>query len=155
NGTCASKRCLPVGTGVTAFFRADDTYDDSITGTQGFPIGSATFGPGIHGDGFLLDGVASAVEIPTYSAVDITGEFTIDAWINPTDVNGNGRIVDKIQPFGNDGYLLDLTGFHLRAIINGEGISTVATVPANTFTHVAVTFIPGGNATLFINGRPA
>jgi len=155
NGICGSKLCLPVKGTPTAFWRADDTFIDQIGGIVAFPIGGVTFGPGIHGDGFLLDGVASAVEAPTTAALEMTGELTIDAWINPTDINGNGRIVDKIQPFGNDGYLLDLTGFHLRAIIGGEGVSTVATVPANTFTHVAVTFSPAGRMTLYINGNPA
>jgi Concanavalin A-like lectin/glucanases superfamily len=155
DGICGSKRCLPVGTGTTAFFRADDNYADSIAGTQGFPIGGVTFAAGIHGDGFSLDGIASAVEIPSTSAIELTGELTIDAWINPTDNGGNGRIVDKIQAFGNDGYMLDLTGFHLRAIVGGEGIQSVGTVPANMFSHVAVTFVPGGTMTLYINGRPA
>ena len=44
---------------------------------------------------------------------------------------------------------------HLRAIIGGEGVSTVATVPANTFTHVAVTFTPARNMVLYINGMAA
>ena len=155
NGLCTSKRCVPIKDSPTGFWRADGDYADQIGGDNGIPTGAVMFAPGIHGEGFLLDGVASAVIIPTAPTVDVTGELTIDAWINPTDPYGNGRIVDKIAPFGNDGYLFDLQGFHLRAIIGGEGVSTVATVPQNTFTHVAVTFTPAGNMVLYINGMAA
>ena len=160
SGICASKLCVPIDNGVTALFHGDDDFADAITGLQGFPIGNPTFAPGIRNDGFFIDGTGSAVGVPTAPNLDLANGLTIDAWINPTDNGGFGRIVDKIQPFGNDGYILDLANFHLRAIIGGEGIQSAGVVLPNTFSHVAVTFTPAGGTlapamTLYINGKVA
>jgi hypothetical protein len=156
NGVCTTKQCLPIGTGVTAFWKANDDFVESIGGLATFPVGNVTFAPGITGSGFFLDGPGTFVDVPTAPALDLATGLTIDAWINPTDANGgNGRIVDKIAPFGSDGYLLDLIGGHLRGIVGGEGIQTGETVLPNRFTHVALTFEPGAVMTLFIDGRPA
>jgi hypothetical protein len=154
-GICTSKVCNPIP-GAVAWWHADDTFDDAIGGLGALPLGTVAFAPGFHNDGFSFDGSQNSfVQTPDDPALDFAGEFTIDLWINPTGNGGNGRLVDKMQPFGNDGWLLHLVGFHLGAIIGNEGLGTAATVPAGTFTHVALSYSPGVSFALYINGVQA
>jgi hypothetical protein len=156
NGICGpieTKMCTPVAMSTVAWWHADDNFSDSVGGGMGIALGNVTFAPGIHGDGFLFDGSpGSQVEGPAAGPVSLDTEMTIDAWINPTAAGGFGRIVDKIQPFGNDGYLLDLQGFQLRGMVGGLGVESTATVPIGVFTHVAMTYSPGLTLAIYING---
>jgi hypothetical protein len=156
NGICGpieSKNCIPVAMSTVAWWHADDNFGDSVGGGQGIALGNVTFAPGIHGDGFLFDGSpGSQVEGPAGGAVSLDTEMTIDAWINPTAAGGFGRIVDKITPFANDGYLLDLQGFQLRGMVGGLGVESTATIPVGVFTHVAMTYKPGLTLAIYING---
>ncbi|MDR3183465.1 MAG: glycoside hydrolase N-terminal domain-containing protein [Planctomycetaceae bacterium] len=75
-------------------------------------------------------------------------------WIQPDKNNqGNCRILDRITPGGNDGWLLDLfPGRKLRLIHEDTTVKTNTEIPAEQWTHVAAVF-DGSNVAVFVNGK--
>jgi hypothetical protein len=104
--------------------------------------------PAVNGFGFSFDGT-DYVQVPDAPSLDLPTALTIDAWIDTT--TGGGRIVDKITPFANDGYLLDVVG-RLRMQVGGLGITSQSDVPLGTFVHVAGTY-DGTRLALYVNGQ--
>ncbi len=141
--------CQPPS-GAVAWWHADGNYLDSVSTNNGTGL-QVTFGPGIRQQGFSFAGTPGAfVEVPDAASLDVTTGLTIDAWIN-TSV-ATARIVDKISPFQENGYLLDLVNNRLRMQVGGAAVATVDLgAIAGTLTHVAgVT--DGSRVALFVNG---
>ena len=127
--------CTPPD-GMISWWHADGDYDDAVGSNDGATAGAVSFGPGEQLSAFSLNGTANSyVEVPDAASLQVTGAFTIDAWIN--FAGGDGRIVDKVTAFSTDGYLLDMIGNNLRIFIGGDALSTPTPVPLGTFTHVA------------------
>ena len=151
-GARSIPRCAPMD-GMISWWHGDDDYDDAVGSNDGLTAGAVTFAPGIDHEGFNLNGTTgSFVEVPDDASLDRPAEFTIDAWIN-TPVLG-GRIFDKITAVGNDGYLLDLIGDHLRGSIGNVSMGSADAVPAG---HVGARRRRPAHSTgmkLYINGVP-
>jgi hypothetical protein len=96
-----------------SWWDAEGDTNDIVGTNNGSPMSGVTFASGKVGQAFNLDGgVNHYVEIPDSASLDITSQITIDAWIKPTVLGG--RVVDKIQASGTDGYLLDTNGSKVR-----------------------------------------
>jgi alpha-L-fucosidase 2 len=76
---------------------------------------------------------------------------TIEAWIRPLP-GSIGRIVDKITPGGNDGFLLDIYPSNTLRLIVGSDVLQHALPQTNGWMHVAATIDDVGILALFING---
>ena len=65
--------------------------------------------------------------------------LAVEAWIKPEELpNGGGRILDKITPGGDDGFLLDTyPGNSLRFITKAGTIVRQNVLPAGEWSHVA------------------
>jgi hypothetical protein len=81
----------------------------------------------------------------------VTTGLTIDAWVNATVLSG--RIVDKVTPFQEDGYLLDFVNNRLRMQVGGAAVVTEELAITGTLTHVAGVY-DGTRIALFVNGAP-
>ena len=82
--------------------------------------------------------------------------LTIEAWVKPEQLpRGGGRIVDKVTPGRDDGFLLDTyPGNSLRWIAGNETVQIQDALPAGKWHHVAVTMNPhSGELKLFLNGE--
>lgn len=84
------------------------------------------------------------------NSLDLTSEFSIEAWINPSD-GSNNTIVDK----GNYQYLFQhnpgINGLGIYR--NGSWVFGYMNIPLNAWSHVAVTYSASGNAVKFyLNG---
>jgi alpha-mannosidase len=87
---------------------------------------------------------------------DFTSGFTIEAWLKPRELpSGGARIVDKITPRSDDGFLFDTyPGNSLRLICGHSQLNVKNAVPADRWTHVAaVADSAGGGCRLYINGK--
>jgi hypothetical protein len=52
--------------------------------------------------------VAGVLEVPDDSRLNLPGAFTLIAWVRPdTQPASGGRIIDRITPGAEDGFLLD------------------------------------------------
>ena len=80
--------------------------------------------------------------------------LTLEVWIKPDKLAGGGaRIIDKITPGGDDGFLLDTyPGNSLRFITEAGTITKQNILPAGKWSHVAATAGENG-LTLFLNGE--
>src|SRR5690349_18454818 len=60
--------------------------DDSGHGNDG-TISGAQWTNGLHGKALLFNGVNSVVRIPDAPSLDFTSGYTLEAWINPTQLS--------------------------------------------------------------------
>ena len=149
SGGAVDPRCTPLD-GTVSMWHADGDYDDAIGANDGMSGGDVSFAPGIDNQGFNLNGnIGAYVEVPHDASLMIGGPITIDAWINESALGG--RIVDKAQAFGNNGYLLDILGGHLRMFIGTDQILSTDPLPAGMWVHVAGVF-NGNGMGVYING---
>lgn len=104
-----------------------------------------------------FNGTSSYVAVPNSASLNITGSFTLEAWIMPSSiiVPSTPIILGKGTPAAYDLRLTN-SGFAGRVALRTNGltrlISTTAVQP-NVWTHVAGTFNSGTNTfSIIING---
>lgn len=100
---------------------------------------------------------SSYVSIPNSSSLDITGSFTLEAWINPANMTGAKGIISKGGVLGTSlKYALRLFNGRILLATNGAQriiTKTSTSVPLNEWTHVAATFNSSSNLfSIYING---
>jgi len=163
-GSLAHCACVPAPTGLVSWWRGDDNFADARGVNNGVNSGAVTFGQGAVANGFKMSGAASSfVLVADAPSLQLTGDITIEAWINPAALTAPGRIVDKIMAGQANGYLLDiLTGAaaapvpQLRLSVGNDTVLSPTTQPlvAGKFTHVAGVYQSGTGGTLsvYVNG---
>ncbi|MEP7339044.1 MAG: putative Ig domain-containing protein [Acidobacteriota bacterium] len=151
----------------------DPANDSSLFSNNGTLMPASPNGPmhvsGLVGGALMFDGVNDSVVVPDDTKLDFgTGNFTIDAWINPDPVSvsatsGVRTILDKRQfgvGFSAPGYKLFLFNGRLALQLNDGNffnfIAPVATaLSPNIWTHVtavATRTATTTTATLYVNG---
>ena len=132
---------------------ARDESDNEMDGTYGIGIepdveGAPGFGSGASFDG-TIDGVVDlGAESPLGT---LLSDFTITAWIFPTDPTGKNRIIGSLQPNGwgfgpVDGTTLQITTFGVK------DYDAAVELPLDTWSHVAVVLDVDANASFYVDG---
>ena len=94
--------------------------------------------------------------VPNSAVLNITGSYTIEAWVKVTDnPEGGMRIIDKSTPGGPDEYLLDTYPAGIPRIVhNGLWLNATDTLKINKWTHLAAVFNASNmEAKIYINGE--
>ena len=93
------------------------------------------------------------VSIASSEALNLTNNYTIEAWIYPRSFNWLGGIVSKYQTAGSGGYLLRLSGDAPHQGINFDELSTTnnMVLSSNQWYHIAAVN-DNGTRHLYING---
>jgi hypothetical protein len=138
-------------------------HDVSGNGNHGALINHPTWVPGRAGYALSFDGTNQGVQLA--SPLSSSGPLTIGAWINPVDLQAGtygGRIIDNRGSLGQNGWTIftrSNAGQNLEFFHDG-GPSLVVipsvTIPLNSWTHVALTWDGGTNATgvhIYANGK--
>ena len=122
---------------------------------NGIQIGNGYVGGGTGGSG-SFDGVNDYLSVPTGTALDLTGDFTIEAWVYQTaapvyyGIFGSGDYPTTAQvtftvSYGNPQlYMANGTGW-------GVGLVSTAAIPNFSWTHIAAT-CSGSTFTIWVNG---
>lgn len=155
----AAPPCIAPPSGLVGWWPGDGNSNDLAAGNTSVLQNGAAFATGKVSQGFSFDGLNDFVSAPHSATLDLTGDLTIDAWINPTLIAGDQRVIaTKRSLDDNDvtyAFFLKPTGVLSFTSRNNGGsfidADTVATIPLNQFTHVAVT-IQGTTLTFYING---
>jgi hypothetical protein len=174
-----SEVCAPFGIVAwwpgTSSSMYNNTAFDVVSGNNGY-LNGATFVPGKVGQAFNLDGLSQFIYIPASQPnasklnVGLGSGFTIELWINPTDV-ATPRPLVEWSDGADDGVRLSISGVpggtptpgclyaNVRSTssIDNEIVTTGGLVRAGNWQHVALTFdkgddFTGGLATLYVNG---
>ena len=130
--------------------RALDSVD-SNTGT----VHGATWTTGISGGALSFDGSDDYVLIPDSSNLDLTTQFTLEAWINPASTGLDrfgSAIISKVGgSAGNHGYQFVMAQGHkeIYMLFNGPGeswpsnslsVALSQPVPINQWSYVVATY---------------
>jgi len=96
---------------------------------------------------------ASYISIPNSTSLNITGSFSIEAWINPVNTNNKG-VISKGGTLLK--YAIRITASRVVLITNGAprlSSKTTSLIPVNKWTHIAATFNSSTNESkIYING---
>ncbi len=100
----------------------------------------------------------SYITVPNSSSLDITGSFSIEAWINPASVSGVSKgIISKGGILGTSlKYALRIFSGRIQFITNGTvrlSSKTTNLITANSWTHIAAAYNSSTNGfSIYING---
>lgn len=153
--------------GLVGWWAAEGDARNSIDGAVGQLDGGLNFVPGEIGQAFNFNGIDAAVKTASSSNLEVgrTNGFTIEAWINPSNIVQSQPLVEwqtginnglmlwiSIPPsFGGNGpgsLVLDLAD-----IGNGELSTPAGLIQPNAWQHVAATFDqPSGTAAIYVDG---
>lgn len=152
--------CVAPASGLVSWWPGDGNANDIDGGNSGTLQNGATFAPGIAGQAFSLDGVDDFVNISGRPTLEVTSQFTLEAWIRPTDFSDNHQIISKFGSPGNWAYQIGVAPANagsLRSDVSGNGntYDTLFAPPSlltvGQWAHVATTF-NAGLWKLYING---
>ncbi len=150
--------------GMISYWKFDEvsgiTASDSVDANHGTIYG-ATRTTGTAGNALSFDGVDDYVEIPDDNSLDITGDLTLEAWIEPDRVyyTAQGEIIGK-WVVGNASYWFAIRDGQLQMRISAYGSdyynieeTSVANLSINTWYHVVGVYDASEqDIKLYING---
>ena len=155
--------CGPLPPGVVAFWRGESDANDLAGGHHGaFYSGGVVVAPTLTAAGrvdgaFDFDGAAH-VEVP--DSPDLKpAQLTAEAWVYPVVVGPFRTVIARGSSINADvAWSLDLLHgtprFISKHVGTGQDVLQVSLLPANQWTHLAISF-DGGTKRLYINGALA
>jgi len=146
--TRPASSCVPIPAALTHWWPGDGTGADKVGGRSATLHGDATFGPGLIGQAFVLDGAGDFVSVPDNPALDLgTGDFTVALWVNFDDTDGEQILVERwvqrsFEPEIVRGWTLTkLSDNRVGFAVGTRGIAVVSRpldIPIETWIHFAV-----------------
>lgn len=133
--------------GTTFLDRSNTPKTVTVNGNAQLSTAQSKFG----GASLLLDGSGDFLSLP--SAADLNfglGDFSVEAWINPSNVSGRKAILGGGSGefmFGLDNDQIELGKYFVSGVVE----SSFGVIPANQWTHVAVVR-QAGVSSLYVNG---
>ncbi len=130
-----------------------EARDSSGNGHNGYARnGANTNASGYYGRAGDFDGVNDWVYISDGgNALDLTGDMTVEAWINARSFGWYDGIVSKYQSWGANGFTLRLSPVAPYNTIDFCGRTGTIPLNANEWYHV-VGVMQGGTANIYVNG---
>jgi Ca2+-binding RTX toxin-like protein len=139
--------------GNVSWIRAEGNVFDSVTASTGTLVNGPTYVTGKVGQALSLNGTNQYVNMPHSAPLQLTNNFTLEAWVNPSTLSGFGRIISK-GIGGNSGYSLGRAGSQLLFTTYGvrDYITTGSYLTVGQWTHLAVVLDATNTAHFYVNG---
>jgi hypothetical protein len=160
-----AQTCAPPPPGMIAWWPGDANAHDIVAGNHGTMLNGATFGPGLVGPAFQLDGINDFVNVPHDEGLNVgTGDFTVDLWVNFSSTAGEQVLIEKYvevtldpQPWPErNGWCLTKLADNRILFVGSPAFHnrefTVPIIPTQTWVLVALTR-SGSTLTLYWNGQ--
>ena len=156
----SSKVAAASSSGLVAAYAFDEgtgttVTDSSGNGNNGTVANGTWSTTGKYGDALKFNGTSTRVTIPNSASLQLSTGMTLEAWVNPSTVNGSWR--DVIYK-GNDNYYLEATStnasFPDGGLIAGGSYADAfgtAKLTANAWAFLTETY-DGSTLRLYMNG---
>jgi Ca2+-binding RTX toxin-like protein len=156
------------GTVVSTATTVSTASDASGLGNDGTVEGAVAVADG-KGGALLFDGVDDVVTVQDSASLDLTGGMTIEAWVNPSVVDGLNGWETVVLKEGAEArvccsnllsyalYAHDAAAGpagYIRTAGLDQGTHTTPAIPAGAWTHLATTY-DGANLRIYVNGALA
>ncbi len=152
-------RRTPTMGGLVSWWPGESNANDIADGNHGTLVGDTTYGPGVVGQAFVLDGDKDGVNLGSPANLELS-DFTIEAWIK----RSSGTVVSLDQELGPGGYILAFgdrgygfglidTGYLLLTRVRDSAVISSGRITDTNWHHVAVTK-SGGLINFYIDGLP-
>jgi hypothetical protein len=146
---------------ILAYFKLDEgvgtTTKDEMENIADGTVNNVSWPAGVSGSAIYCDGDGDDVNFGTSAELDMTGSFTISAWINPVNTSTAYRVIVAKSIWG---YGLFTEGTRLRGWISGSTTNATShsiayTITPGVWQHVAMTFDINGDKKihLYVNGE--
>ncbi|MCW5555650.1 MAG: S8 family serine peptidase [Verrucomicrobiae bacterium] len=150
-------RQTPTMGGLISWWPGESNADDIADGNHGTLVGDTTYGPGVVGQAFVLDGDKDGVNLGSPANLELSN-FTIEAWIkrrSATEVSFDQELGPGgyILAFGDRGYGFGLIdgGYLLLTRVRDSAVISSGRITDTNWHHVAVTK-SGGLINFYIDG---
>ncbi len=145
-------QCVAPPSGLVSWWPGDGNANDIQDGNHGILENGAAFTAGLVGQAFDFNG-ANSVRV-LHSSTLMPTALTVDVWVFLTAYPGfKSAFVEKVDT-AQGGYDLEVIGNIANAVVwnfgNPQVVSSLAPLPLNTWTHLAMTF--DGTLKLYVNG---
>jgi hypothetical protein len=157
----APASCTAPPSGMIAWWPGDGNADDLQGNYPGTLVNGTTFAAGEVALSFSFDGTDDYVDV---GDLDLAAAFTLDLWLNPTQVSGTRWLLVK-QDAGGFAYFISIEDGKLRAVVKNDvgGITQYYTVDpvitTGSWQHVGIVYDGAGNAgekiKFYVNGVAA
>jgi len=142
-GKC--KSCVSPPSNMVSWWPGDGNANDIIDSNPGTLMNGATYGTGMVGQAFSLDGVDDYIDAGSNPVFDFgTQNFTIDFWVKFNDTSGEQVLIEKFITGAGPGWTFTKLGSNsLQFYGSGCGGACVqynsTSIVANTWYHLAIT----------------
>ena len=92
----APTNCDPAPGGLVSWWPGEGNANDVIGTNNGTPVGGLSYTNGEVGQAFQLDGTSGYVDVPASGSLNVgtNNGFTVEGWINPSDVSAQHPMVE-------------------------------------------------------------
>jgi hypothetical protein len=135
-----------------------EVAEDSSGANDGTLVGPTWFANGKFGAALRFDGINDLVSVPDANALDLTDEFTLEAWVRPDEANPGSAVINKERGKGTVSYQMHAEGTGGVPVGHVENSAGRYTVTAGTtpitprvWSHLAMTY-DGAKLRYYVDG---